>query len=129
MIKITELDVNWRNIIHVTNTGNNCCEVGDRVPAIWVTCCSQTSLLISNSTPVNGDDFFFSKTIPLNTPIQVMIIWAGIYTYVYYDGTLVNTYYHGGIPIGADPNATVYIGDPWHAFDGYQIKDFIIKNS
>ena len=25
----------WANIIHVSATGNNCCNYGDRIPAIW----------------------------------------------------------------------------------------------
>lgn len=130
MIKITEYNNEWRNLFHVTNTGNNCCSVGDRVPAIWITCCNQTTIHICNSTPVNGNDYFHTKAIPLNTPTQVDIQWSGIYTYVYYDGTLVNTYYHGGLPVAASPDAAVYIGDPWHTVQsGYQIKDFTIKNS
>jgi len=132
MIKITEYNGQWRSIIHVTNTGNDCCNtVGDRVPAIWVTCCNNTTLHICNSTPINGNEYFYSQAIALNTPTQVDIQWSGIYTYVYYDGKLVNTYYHGALPVAASPNATVYIGDPWYSGgqSGYQIKDFIIKNS
>ena len=131
MINITAYNGQWRSIFHVTNTGRDCCSVGDRVPAIWVTCCSQTSLHICNSTPTNGNDYFYSNGIPLNTPTQVDIQWSGIYTYVYYGGSLVNTYYHGSMPVGADPNATVYIGDPWYPGGqaGYQIQNFSIKNS
>ena len=25
----------WANILHLSATGNNCCEYGDRVPGIW----------------------------------------------------------------------------------------------
>ena len=25
----------WRNIIHVTATGGNCCSYGDRIPGVW----------------------------------------------------------------------------------------------
>ena len=25
----------WANILHVTATAENCCEYGDRIPAIW----------------------------------------------------------------------------------------------
>lgn len=128
MIKITEYN-NWRNLFHVTNTGNSCCNVGDRVPGIWITN-NQTSLYIVNSTSVNGNDSFYSTTIPLNTPIQVDIQWSGIYTYVYYDGALVNTYYHNGLPVAAIPDADVYLADPWSITpSGYQIKDFTIRNS
>ena len=131
MIKITAYNGQWRSIIHITNTGRDCCSIGDRVPAIWVTCCSQTTLHICNSTPLNGNEYFYSQSIALNTPTQVDIQWGGNYIYVYYDEKLVNTYYHRAIPVAASPNATVYLGDPWYTGgqSGYQIKDFIIKNS
>ena len=31
----TGIEGGWGNIIHVSATGNNCCEYGDRIPAIW----------------------------------------------------------------------------------------------
>ena len=30
-----ELVGEWANIIHVSATGNNCCNYGDRIPGIW----------------------------------------------------------------------------------------------
>ena len=43
----------WRDdIIHVSNNDNDCCNLGDRVPAIWIVCCGETSLWISSSQQI-----------------------------------------------------------------------------
>lgn len=130
MINIKSYNSQWRSIFHVTNTGKSCCSIGDRVPALWISCCDKTSLYIANSTPSNGNATFHSADIPLNTPTQIDIKWSGIYIYVYYNGLLVNTFYNKDVPIEANPNASVYISSPWHlSGTGYEIQNFTIKNS
>ena len=34
VIVTSELTDTWHNIFHVT-TGDNCCKLGDRIPAVW----------------------------------------------------------------------------------------------
>jgi hypothetical protein len=129
IINITKTIVNWTNILHVTNTGNNCCSVGDRVPAIWLVP-SGTNFHICSSTPVNGNDWFNTTALPLNTPTQVDIQWSDTNLYVYFNGQLVNSKYYSAKPTEANPNAIVYMADPWHSSEkGYQIKDLTFKNS
>ena len=64
-INIKRTSGNWRNIIHVTNSNNDCCNVGDRVPAIWIWCCNSPTLLIVNSIASNGNDYVQTANIPL----------------------------------------------------------------
>ena len=50
-----EINEAWSNIIHFTATGNNCCEYGDRVPAVWFYPGS-LRLHIIDGQPSNGND-------------------------------------------------------------------------
>jgi hypothetical protein len=128
-INITATSGSWRNIFHITNNNNNCCNSGDRVPAAWIVP-NTTSILIINSTSANGNSNFSTKNIPANTKTFVTITWSGVTVNVYFNGILNTTYKHSGTLIATIANANVYITDTWHDTPaGFQIKDFKTYNS
>ena len=47
----------WSNILHFTSTGSNCCNIGDRVPAIFLRP-GGGALTITNAVGANGNYHF-----------------------------------------------------------------------
>ena len=125
LYQLTGLNSNWNNIFHISNTGNNCCNAGDRIPALWVFP-NDTSFHLRFSTDNNGNDGMDGAPIPLN---QITLI-----TLVFNNNTA--TMYHGNKSVLQNsfnnihliqPSATLWIGDPWHGNNGtIQIKGFTI---
>ena len=62
----------WNNIIHFTATGNNCCGVGDRIPGVWFHSRS-TELLICSTVNNKGENYYKSKSLPMNKFTHVVI--------------------------------------------------------
>ena len=118
----------WRNILHVSNQNINCCDTGSRLPGIWVTD-KASSLCIINGTSTNGNDYFYTTSLPLNTPTNVKIIWSGNNVNVYFNSMHNVSYTYTGTITPIIPTASFYIGDPWYTQDGnVLIKDFKINN-
>ena len=127
-LNINTIYLGNRNIFHLTNTGRDCCNYGDRVPSVWITP-GGTSMNIKNSTSSNGNDGFDSPGLPTKSQIFITIIWSGTIVYVYVNGVLNSQYNFSSPLIAAEPNATFYIGDPWYnQNDGLLIKYFSIYN-
>jgi len=128
-IKITTLDVYWRNLLHITNNNNDCCNNGDRVPGIWITP-SGSSLYISNSTSNNYDNNHTTGALSVNTEQFITIVWSGTNVYVYVNASLFYQYTYSTPLTNATSNALVYFGDPWDGTPngGIFIKDFSMYN-
>lgn len=129
ILNILNVNSNWRSIFHITNSGNNCCSnsPGDRVPAVWITAGALT-LLISSSTTNNGNDYFYSPSIPLNINTAVDIVWSSQNVKVYFNGLLVSQYNHSASLISATSGAQVYIADPWYSLGGFTVKSLSFYN-
>jgi hypothetical protein len=127
LINISNTNPNWRNIIHVTNDGNNCCDKGQRSPAIWLWP-NESSILIVSGTLNDGNEYFQSPGLPYNKEILVEIIWLKRNVYVYYNGVLAkqNTFSTDFIQPNSD--ADVLIADPWHGQGGFNIRDLYLMN-
>jgi hypothetical protein len=126
-INIENINPNWRNIFHVTNTNNDCCNSGDRVPAVWITDGGQ-SLLIVNSINSDGNSYFYTGNIQLNIPTKVDIIWNAQNVTVYFNEVLNIIHDYPSPLISTNPNAYVYIADPWYISNGYTIQDLTFYN-
>ena len=126
-INIENINPNWRNIFHVTNTNNDCCNIGDRVPAVWVTEGAQ-SLLVVNSINSDGNAYFVTGNIQLNIPTKVDIIWNAQNVTVYFNEVLNMIHDYPSPLIPANSNAYVYIADPWYISNGYTIQDLTFYN-
>ena len=103
----------WASILHVTGTAENCCEYGDRIPAIWFHPNShRLHIRDGHKTQGNaGCDPVFELTPLRAHAIQVDVGQAGVEVQI--DRKIVCT----APRVARKPwkNAHVYISDPWHA--------------
>jgi hypothetical protein len=117
----------WRNIFHFTNTNNNCCNSGDRNPAIWVNP-NGTDLHLASSTYSNQwnnyNNYFQTGTLPSKTELFITIVMDVLNVYVYVNGKLQVKKTYSTRPTPANSNTILYIGDPWYNSDG----GILIKN-
>ena len=61
----------WSNILHFTSTGSNCCNIGDRVPAIFY----HSEGILSISSAVNEDgDYGLRTNIDLKKWYHIEIV-------------------------------------------------------
>ena len=131
-IFISDLHTNWRNIIHVTNDGHNCCSPGNRVPAIWIYP-NSTMVHFRHSTETNGNDgpHEHSYKIPMNTATFFTIVLNRTTMTSYANGIqiegLTKTFSSPLVP--ADSTAKFYMGNPWAGFGGFKIKNFKLYNT
>jgi hypothetical protein len=132
-IKITDRFTNWNNIFHITSTGNNCCEKGDRVPALWLNSDPNNGIYmhVSASTSNVGNNthnFYFNRGNSFTA--NVILTWKNNEVTVNIDGN-INTYNYGEDLIEPDANgsdAKIYLKDPWHQDEKvYTIKNFTIS--
>ena len=127
-LNIDTLHSNLRNIFHLTNTNKDCCDNGDRVPAVWITP-GGTSMHIRSSTSNNGNDGYDTPALPQRSQKFITIIWSGTIVYTYVNGILNSQFNFSSSLTAANPNATFYIGDPWYdQNNGLLIKYFSIYN-
>lgn len=128
-IDISNTHDNWRSIFHVSNTNNNCCNAGDRVPAMWI-CPGSTQVHIKYSSVTNGNDGPECSLyqIPLNTPTFITIVLNSSTLNLYANGVSQFTHQFESPLIQAKSDAKFYMADPWHATGGFQIKDFRLYN-
>lgn len=129
-INITTINSNWRNIFHVSNTNRDCCNPGDRVPAVWISP-NNASLYIKASSQNNGDDgLTVSAQLPLNTPIFITIVFNKNTVKTYFSGISVGTYNFPTNIVSANSAAKFYIADPWYPSNqtGFSIKTFELYN-
>ena len=103
----------WTNVFHFTGTDNNCCNNGDRIPAMWI---NHKKILISASVNDNGNywkTFDYELNHKDHIIIQQLKDSSGLYWYeIIIDGVLkertknkqVKTY----------PSVKLYASDPWH---------------
>lgn len=129
-IKITDKCKDWNNIFHITSSGSNCCNKGDRVPAVWINTDSQNGLYmhVAASTSNNGNNthnFYFNKGKSFTS--NVILTWRNNEVIVNIDGN-INRYNYRNSLIEPDANAKIYLKDPWHQGEPvYTIKNFTIS--
>ena len=54
----------WGSILHFTNDGGNCCNIGQRIPAVWTKKGAKNTLYISTAIGANGNAPFDVSGIP-----------------------------------------------------------------
>jgi len=125
----------WRNILHISNTGGNCCNPGDRLPGIW----------IGNNNNNPNTPFILVAIDATNGPNQTIVtpsLQIGIdYTFVIslfnsiinifckQDSTKNASRNFGAGFLQVNPNTPVFTSDQWHPTDNYKIKDLIFYNN
>ena len=127
-LDIDTIYANSRNIFHLTNNNKDCCDRGDRTPAVWITP-GGTSMDIRSSTYNNSNNGYDTPALLLKFKQFITIVWSGLNVYVYVDSMLNSQFNFASSLTYADPSATFYIGDPWYEQnDGLLIKYFSIYN-
>ena len=127
---ITNRDSNWRNIFRITNTNNNCCNAGDRIPALFIWP-GQTKLYLRFATTGGGDDGFVGNTqIDLGKEVLIKLIWKQNYCAIIINGKVdIEKYFNTSVPTTTpNTNAYLYISDKDHPSTGYAIKNLKIKD-
>ena len=122
----------WRNIFHFTNTDNNCCNKGDRVPAIWVTPDNTNIFHITVSTENDGNSWFnTTNNIPFGSAVFIAVVVKRRAIQYYINNTLIMTNNYDYDIVNRNDNTKLYIGDKWHnQNDGsILIKDFTLYDS
>lgn len=130
-INVSATHRNWRCIFHVSDQDTNCCNVGNRVPAMWIYPGS-TNVHFRHSTLVNGNDgpYIDQYQIPMNTPTFITIVLNSTTISFYANGSQIGTTHHFPSPlIPAKSNAQFYMADPWHGFGDFQLKNFKLYNN
>uniref|UniRef100_A0A7S3YHN4 DUF5648 domain-containing protein n=1 Tax=Lotharella globosa TaxID=91324 RepID=A0A7S3YHN4_9EUKA len=121
-VKISEVMFGWSNIVHLTQTGNNCCALGDRMPAIWLYSMS-TRAHIRTGTSVNHNDGCDpAEKLPLNkwTNIKIKQLDDSLLE-ILFDGKLVcKRDLPGSVPTGGKI-LKIYASDPWHVASAGQL--------
>jgi hypothetical protein len=128
-INLSTINAEWRNIFHFSNDNVNCCNVGNRVPALWVWPSSSNLYLVNDLENAGNQNYINPSGISLNTPVFITLVWSGVTVNSYVNGVLQQS---ATYPTNIEPitsNTIFYIGDPWYIVDGgVQICNFEISN-
>jgi len=130
-IIISETNPNWRSIFHVSNQNIDCCNSGNRVPAMWIWP-NTTGFAISHSTSTNGNIYpDLAYQVPLNTGVFLTIVFDSTTMVLYANAISQETYTYPSPLISATSDASFYIGaDPWYStVGGFQIKNLSLYNN
>mmetsp|Transcript_32193 Transcript_32193/g.78573 ORF Transcript_32193/g.78573 Transcript_32193/m.78573 type:complete len:579 (+) Transcript_32193:77-1813(+) len=104
----------WSNLIHFTQTGKNCCDEGDRMPAVWFFTQSTRLHIRSGRADGGNDGCDPTEQLPLGKATKIDIRVAEGKMQVFYAGSKVcetSTYASPTVPTGA---MVAYAADPWH---------------
>jgi hypothetical protein len=114
----------WSNIFHITATGQNCCNYGDRIPGVWFypggaslqctqgNCPGHRMHVVHGSADSGNDDCSPPDELPSNVATRVQIEIRQKHVEVFYNGRSVCTE-----PRGTTQTfnaAHMYISDFWH---------------
>ena len=120
----------WRNVFHFTQDGQNCCNKGQRIPAMWIFPDNTTNMHIRFSTDSDGNDGIntsdYTPNISFQKPYLITLVFDNNRFALYINKQKVcdkdfnNIYKRNG-------DTLMYIGDPWHsANDGLLINNFTL---
>jgi hypothetical protein len=116
----------WRCIFHFSNTGNDCCNFEDRVPAMFVYPDNTTKFHIRYSTDSNGNDGIDPNIIiPMGIPSLITLVFNKNNFTFYVNGNVIQSVGYGDI-YPRNSETKIFIGDH---FDGYGNNgNVLIKN-
>lgn len=118
-IKINNGASFWRNIFHFSQDGNNCCAIGQRIPAMWVYPNNTTSMHIRFSTDRDGNDGADSgANLVLGRAYLLTLVFDGNKFSYYINKTKVHNNLSFQNIRKRNRDTTMWIGDPWHGSNG-----------
>ena len=114
----------WANIIHVTATGNNCCDYGDRIPGIWFYPNTRRLHIRDGSTDDGNNGCDPEVELAADVPSAVRIeIRANAVEVFINDESQCQSDRTERTP---HESAHVFASDPWHNPANAMISDFYI---
>ena len=114
----------WRNIFRFTNTSNDCCNKGDRIPALWVRPDNNNNFHVRFSTDANGNDGIDTGILfPMAVPILIGLIFDGNTFTLYYNNIMAYNGTFNNI-MARDSTTVLQIADSFYQQDG----SLFIKN-
>ena len=109
-----ELVGEWANIIHVSATGNNCCNYGDRIPGIWFYANTYRMHIRDGTTSSGNAGCDPTEQLTVDVATAVRVEFRAFMMEVYYDDVKVcEASRVDGRTTHA--NARIWLPDPWHA--------------
>jgi len=117
----------WRNIFHFTNANKDCCNAGDRIPAMWINPDNGNRFHTAVSTNTSANTIIdTSSSLPFGIPVFVGLVIDGNTISLYINNILTFQQNYSRIDKRND-KTTLYIGDPWYKQDGnLYIKNFTL---
>lgn len=112
----SQLQAEWSGIFHITATGNNCCEYGDRIPGMWFAPNSRR-LTVADGQPSNGNDYWKANEgqigdLQPNVAYLVTVECRQTTFTVKING--VEAYSAARVDRSRFPHAHVFAPDPWY---------------
>lgn len=112
----SQLASDWTGIFHITATGNNCCEYGDRIPGMWFAPNSRR-LTVADGQPANGNDYWEAEVgqigdLQPNIAYLVTVECRQTTFTVKING--VQAYTAARVDRSRFPHAHVFAPDPWY---------------
>ena len=105
---------NWTSIFHITNNNKNCCNVGNRVPALWLHP-NSTQLYVVNDQMNKGNTSISSKNyIGLNNYTYITITIETKKISIYFNGKLDNSKTFSDTLQPSTSDAYFYSPDIWY---------------
>jgi uncharacterized protein (DUF427 family) len=108
----TGIQEQWSNIFHITATGQNCCNYGDRIPGVWFFPGNTRLHVVHGHADSGNDDCSPEEPLPLNVATPVDIEIRQKHVEVRFNGRIVCTEPRGTVE--TFNAAHMYISDTWH---------------
>ena len=102
----------WGSILHLTATGTNCCNYGDRIPAVWFHPGSHRLHIRDGHGSDGNAGCDPPEELPAGATTSVRIEMRPLSVTVYYGEELRCTQSRGDRQVFED--VVVYAADPWH---------------
>ena len=122
----------WRNVFQFTQDGENCCQIGQRIPAMWIRPDNTPNIHIRFSTDSGGgNDGIDTSSIPNATisffkPYLITLVFNNNNFTFYINKTQVLSNNYNNI-IKRNRDTLMFIGAPWdNEDDGVFINNFTL---
>lgn len=132
IIRINQKYDKFRSIFRITNTENDCCNPGDRVPGLWIHPNSLLLYLTVDTQARSNNDIYSSQPLELNRITRVDIVFNKQNIKLFYtpsfDGkwgstSLIDTRSFNSDFIEPLPTAGVYITDKYYNPIGFDLNN------
>jgi hypothetical protein len=120
----------WTNIFHFTQTGNNCCNQGDRIPAVWFFS-DTTRLHVRSSQQSNGNGGCDTNDqLPIGQATKVDIRVENDKLQVFFGGNLAceTNPFSSPTDFSVPQTLQVWASDPWYTASGATLSHLTYKS-